>query len=121
MFKSLFLFNLSISNFNLAESVSNELHTLFHVALDIQANLGEGFIAMENIPTPNGAIRLSSPNSIEQYAKELYAALRAGDRRRITKIVVIQPGGTGLAESIRDRLRKMRLSKINASGKFFIA
>jgi L-threonylcarbamoyladenylate synthase len=78
-----------------------------HVALDTQANLGEGFIAMKNIPTPNGAIRLSSPNSIEQYAKELYAALRAGDRRRITKIVVIQPGGNGLAESIRDRLRKM--------------
>ena len=79
-----------------------------HVVLDVEANLGEGFIAMEDIPTPSGAIRLSSPNSIEQYAKELYAALRSGDRRNITKIVVIQPKGTGLAESIRERLRKMR-------------
>jgi L-threonylcarbamoyladenylate synthase len=78
-----------------------------HVVLDVQANLGEGFIAMENIPTPNGAIRLSSPNSVEQYAKELYAALRSGDQRGITKIVVIQPKGAGLAESIRDRLGKM--------------
>ena len=76
------------------------------VVLDVLANLGEGFIAMANIPTPIGAIRLSSPNTVEQYAKELYAALRFGDQRGITKIAVIQPKGSELAESIRDRLGK---------------
>jgi L-threonylcarbamoyladenylate synthase len=67
---------------------------------------GDGFIAAQNIKTPKGAIRLSSPANIEQYANDLYQALRSGDQKMLKRIVVIPPTGEGLASAIRDRLHK---------------
>ena len=61
---------------------------------------------MNDIPTPSGVIRLASPISIEQYAKDFYTALRLGDKKGLKRINVIQPEGSGLAEAIRDRLSK---------------
>ena len=66
----------------------------------------EGFLALENIQSPPGSIRLASPKNLEQYANELYGALRFGDEKKLTKIVVIPPEGAGLATAIRDRLSK---------------
>jgi len=65
---------------------------------------GDGFLAPANFPTPFGAVRLASPESSEQYANELYSALRSADNMGLKKIVVIAPEGPGLAEAIRDRL-----------------
>jgi L-threonylcarbamoyladenylate synthase len=76
------------------------------VVLDVQANTGEGFIALQDVPTPTGVVRLASPASIEQFAAEMYEALRSGDQKGIKKIVVRQPIGNGLALAIRDRLAK---------------
>jgi len=76
------------------------------VILNALATPGDGLLAMGNIPTPNGVIRLASPKDIEQYARELYAALRSGDQKGIKRIVVIAPEGDGLAEGVRDRLSK---------------
>lgn len=76
------------------------------VVLDVEPNPGVGFIAMENIPTPQGAIRLGSPKTIQEYAFNIYAALRSGDKKKLTEIVVIQPSGGGLAVAIRERLGK---------------
>ncbi len=67
---------------------------------------GDGFIAAQDIKTPKGAIRLSSPETIEQYANDLYRALRSGDQKMLKRIVVIPPAGEGLASAIRDRLYK---------------
>lgn len=69
-----------------------------------EAESGEGFIALSDIPTPNGAIRLSAPDSIEDYARSLYSALRKGDSVGLGVIVVIPPRGEGLAAAIRDRI-----------------
>jgi len=76
------------------------------VVLDTQANPGEGLIAMESIRTPEGVVRLASPLTVEQYANQIYAAFRSGDKKGLRTIVVIQPDGDGLAEAIRDRLGK---------------
>jgi L-threonylcarbamoyladenylate synthase len=76
------------------------------VFIDLLPSAGDGFIAMNNIPTPSGVIRLASPMSIEEYAKDFYNALRLGDKKGLKRINVIQPDGTGLAEAIRDRLSK---------------
>ena len=76
------------------------------VVINAMAESGEGFIALATITTPNGAIRLAAPNTVEQYARDLYAALREGDARELTKIAVILPQGDGLAEAIRDRITK---------------
>ena len=61
---------------------------------------------MSKIPTPEGSIRLASPETIEEYARGLYSALRLGDKKNLSKIYVILPLGTGLGEAIRDRLLK---------------
>ena len=76
------------------------------VVLDHLAEEGEGFIAFATIPTPHGAIRLSSPSTVEQYARDLYAALRLADSQGLSKIAVMQPEGDGLAAAIRDRLKR---------------
>ena len=76
------------------------------VILDQIPDAGDGFLAMSNIPTPDGAIRLASPENLEQYAKELYSALRLGDDKNLAKIYVDLPVGAGLGEAIRDRLLK---------------
>lgn len=76
------------------------------LSLKYPVNPGDGFIALEDIATPPGAIRLASPRTVQQYASELYAALRAGDEKGIKKIVAIEPMGQGIAEAIRDRLGK---------------
>jgi L-threonylcarbamoyladenylate synthase len=76
------------------------------IALNSEAQKGEGFIALSNYSTPVGAIRLASPNTLEQYAREFYSALRSADQQGLSRIVVQSPEGPGLAEAIRDRLTK---------------
>jgi L-threonylcarbamoyladenylate synthase len=76
------------------------------LSLKYPVNPGDGFIALEIIPTPLGAIRLAAPKTIEQYANELYAALRSGDERSLKHVIAIEPIGAGVAEAIRDRLGK---------------
>ena len=67
---------------------------------------GDGFIALKSIKTPNGAIRLASPQNIDQYASEIYEALRIGDSKALKRIVVVPPQGEGLALAIRNRLER---------------
>jgi L-threonylcarbamoyladenylate synthase len=81
------------------------------VILGLAAKPGEGFIALDQIPTPVGSIRLASPASIEEYAKGLYQALRMGDQLGLSQIYVVEPEGNGLAIAIRDRLTKASSGK----------
>ena len=76
------------------------------VVLDAIAEPGNGLIAPDQIPTPDGVIRLASPRTVEGYARDLYAALRLADTKNLDVVVVLQPGGDGLAEAIRDRLAR---------------
>jgi len=76
------------------------------VCLDTLPNAGDGLIAMSNVPTPGGVLRLATPTSIEEFAKDFYKALRLGDKYGLKNIHVMQPLGLGLAEAIRDRLSK---------------
>jgi L-threonylcarbamoyladenylate synthase len=72
---------------------------------------GQGFIAFENIQTPEGVIRLASPASEEEFARILYSALRAADEQGLTEVVVMQPIGIGITIAIRDRLRRAASGK----------
>jgi len=76
------------------------------VVLDSIAMHGEGFVAMASIPTPKGVVRLASPATVEDFARDLYKALRLGDEKKLDKIIVLQPTGIGMALAIRDRLLK---------------
>jgi L-threonylcarbamoyladenylate synthase len=76
------------------------------ILLNSFAGPGEGFLALSKFKTPKGAIRLASPSSLEQYARDLYSAFRSADHQGLEKIAVLVPDGPGLAEAIRDRLIK---------------
>jgi L-threonylcarbamoyladenylate synthase len=82
------------------------------ISLNSIAEPGDGFLALSKIQTPAGAIRLASPSSLEQYARDLYSALRSADQQGLKKVAVIVPEGDGLAEAVRDRLTKASTSVI---------
>jgi len=67
---------------------------------------GQGFIALATIETPEGVIRLASPNNDGEFARILYSALRDADARGLSEVVVEQPIGLGIAVAIRDRLAR---------------
>jgi L-threonylcarbamoyladenylate synthase len=74
------------------------------VLLDQTPIVGQGFIALAEIPTPEGVFRLASPKTDEEFAHDLYASLRAADEKGLQKVVIMQPQGNGIAIAIRDRL-----------------
>jgi L-threonylcarbamoyladenylate synthase len=76
------------------------------VRLNELAKPGEGFIAMASTPTPTGVHRLASPKNLEEFARDLYEALRNGDRLNLGEIKIELPDGDGLIEAIQDRIRK---------------
>ena len=94
-------------------SLENHYAPKAKVILDQMPIAGSGYIALEEIPTPVGVIRLAAPKSIEEFAQVLYSALREGDNRKITTIFVAQPDGDGIVVAIKDRLlRASALRKV---------
>ena len=79
---------------------------LAKVFLDSLTEHGDGFLALANIPTPEGAIRLASPATTEQYAHELYSALRLADNLKLNKVIAKLPNDGDLSDAIKDRLTK---------------
>ena len=76
------------------------------VILDITPTTGQGFIALKELVTPEGVIRLAAPTNTDEFARDLYAALRKADELGLAQVVVTQPQGDGLAIAIRDRLER---------------
>ncbi len=87
-------------------SLESHYAPIAKIFLETNPNPGEGFIAMNSIPTPPGVVRLAAPNSLADYARNLYSALRLGDNMKIENIHIRQPEGSGLAEAIRDRINR---------------
>ena len=76
------------------------------VFIAITPDLGDGFIALSDVSTPPGAIRLASPKGNKEYAQILYQALRLADTKQLPNVIVIPPTGDDLAIAICDRLEK---------------
>jgi L-threonylcarbamoyladenylate synthase len=74
------------------------------VLLDETPIAGQGFIAPSRRVTPKGVTRLAAPKNLDEFARDLYAALRKADELGLAEVVVEQPTGGGLAIAIRDRL-----------------
>ena len=83
------------------------------VVLDQSPVAGQGFIAMADVATPDGVVRLAAPKNDEEFARVLYAALRAADEQGLKTVVVSQPAGDGIAIAIRDRLKRAAHSERN--------
>ncbi len=76
------------------------------VILDQTPMTGQGFIAPSRRVTPTGVKRLAAPKNLDEFARDLYAALRKADELGLAEVVVEQPQGDGLAIAIRDRLER---------------
>ena len=76
------------------------------VLLDQTPVAGQGFIAPSRRVTPTGVKRLAAPKNTDEFARDLYSALRKADELGLTEVVVEQPTGDGLAIAIRDRLER---------------
>ena len=87
-------------------SLENHYSPLAQILLDGHPRPGDGYIALKSYPTPEGAIRLAAPLNNEDFARQLYAALREADAQEIDLVVVIQPEGDDIAVAIRDRLKR---------------
>jgi L-threonylcarbamoyladenylate synthase len=87
-------------------SLESHYAPLARVVLDQSPVAGQGFIAMADLATPDGVVRLAAPKNDNEFARVLYTALRAADEQEIQTVVVAQPKGDGIAVAIRDRLKR---------------
>jgi L-threonylcarbamoyladenylate synthase len=74
------------------------------LAINFEGNAG--FLALAEVETPSGLVRLGSPTTIEDFAHQLYGSLRAGDDLKLETVYVVPPVGEGLAQAINDRLQR---------------
>ena len=87
-------------------SLESHYSPIAKVILDQSPLAGQGFIAMADLASAAGVVRLAAPTTHEEFARVLYSALRAADEQGLNTVVVAQPGGNGIAIAIRDRLKR---------------
>jgi L-threonylcarbamoyladenylate synthase len=81
------------------------------VLLDQIPQPGDGLIALANVETPAGVVRIASPENEIQFARILYSGLHKADLLKLTRIVVIQPQNDGISFAIRERLSRAANNK----------
>jgi len=87
-------------------SLESHYSPIAKVVLDQSPLAGQGFIAMADVASTDGVIRLAAPTTHDEFAMVLYSALRAADEQGLNTVVVAQPEGNGIAIAIRDRLMR---------------
>jgi L-threonylcarbamoyladenylate synthase len=87
-------------------SLESHYSPIAKVVLDQSPLAGQGFIAMADVATAAGVIRLAAPTTHDEFARVLYSALRAADEQGLNTVVVARPEGNGIAIAIRDRLMR---------------
>lgn len=96
----------SVSEIRVSGSLDSHYAPNARVFLDQIAKSGQGLLALKEIPTPDGVVRLAEPKNTEEFARVLYSSFREADLKSLSEIVVIQPTGNDIAVAIRDRLKK---------------
>ena len=87
-------------------SLDSHYSPIATVVLDQSPVSGQGFIAMADVESAAGVVRLAAPATHDEFARVLYAALRAADEKGLDTVVVVQPTGNGIAIAVRDRLMR---------------
>ena len=81
-----------------------------------------GVLAPAHVPTPIGLVRLSAPESPEDYARVLYAALREADALGLSTVLAVPPGrrrASGRPSSTGSAVRRRRPDGAAAAGEPF--
>lgn len=104
-----FVDSIDMNQIRVSGSLEKHYSPAAKVILDQTPSAGQGFIAPSRRVTPTGVKRLAAPKNLDEFARDLYAALRKADELGLAEVVVEQPKGDGIAIAIRDRL--MRAAK----------
>jgi L-threonylcarbamoyladenylate synthase len=83
------------------------------ILVNTSPNFGDAFLALAEVDTPDGAIRIASPDSDLAFARLLYSSFREADRRGFQRLVIIPPMGDGLSLAIKERLEKASYNEAN--------
>jgi L-threonylcarbamoyladenylate synthase len=67
---------------------------------------GEGFYALNQVNSAADVIRVGTPETIEEFARNLYRAFRKADSLNLKILNVDIPNGSGIVEAITDRVVK---------------
>ncbi len=65
-----------------------------------------GVLALAEVPTPIGLVRLSEPTGVDDYARVLYSALREADALGLTRVLAVPPPPVGVGAAVIDRLER---------------
>ena len=65
-----------------------------------------GLLALADVSTPDGVVRLSAPEDADEYARVLYAALREADALQLSTVIAVPPPAVGIGVAVRDRLKR---------------
>ena len=95
-----------VSTIRVSGSMEAHYAPVATVILDQTPVAGQGFIAMADVISDVGVVRLAQPKTHEEFARVLYSALREADKQKLETVIVEQPAGDGIAVAIRDRLRR---------------
>ena len=93
-------------------SLESHYSPIAKVVLDQSPLAGQGFIAMADVETPSGVVRLASPNNNSEFAAILYYAFRLADKLNLTEVFVFRPSNEGIGVAINDRLSRSAVGKI---------
>ena len=74
------------------------------LALAPAADAMVGVLALADVPTPGGHVRLSAPATADEYARVLYAALREADALGLAEVLAVPPPAGGIGAAVADRL-----------------
>ncbi len=75
------------------------------VPIDVD-DVTTGLLALGEVPTPPGVVRLSEPSDAGEYARVLYAALREADALGLRTVLAIPPDAAGIGAAVIDRLTR---------------
>jgi L-threonylcarbamoyladenylate synthase len=95
-----------LATIRVSGSLEKHYAPIAKVLLDQNPIAGQGYIALSQHETPEGVIRISAPTNPNEFARDLYAALRKADELGLTEVIAIQPVGIGIEVAIRDRLMR---------------
>jgi L-threonylcarbamoyladenylate synthase len=69
-----------------------------------------GLLALDDVPTPAGVVRLSAPVTAADYARVLYSALREADALDLQTVLAVPPPPAGIGAAVIDRLTRAAAS-----------
>jgi L-threonylcarbamoyladenylate synthase len=67
---------------------------------------GQAFMALSNIQTPADVYRISSPENINEFVRNIYGTMRKADVLGFKTLVIQVPVGQGIEVALLDRLSK---------------